>query len=292
MDSDLAYCLERFIDDQIKLIDAYLEKVKENETVEYKQIEQMKMVAIAKMKPQPNKGSHVEDAMIVQQFIEGLLEFSGSSETPGSKELRRYREMMCTEISAKIDDCSNHIIRLRNLGRPRSRSEKFVRQCNETIELLQNQQTMKENYEKLYHIVYRCNQTNVPDEVQHWWDEAYGLEIAKIIRLNKGFNPGIGNKQIAVLPRWSQPVDCARKIISLRDTGVVDDSQKKYAIVCEFVRQIRLVDEENRQEISEDDLINQLNTSEIDAAKKYAEDWLSKRDEIRNKKEDDICEYC
>jgi hypothetical protein len=291
MNSDLAYCLERFIDDQIQLIDDYLVKVKENETAEYQRIEQMKIVAMAKKKPETNKGSHDEDATIVQRFTEGLLEFAGSDETPGSKELKKYREMMCAEFSAKLDDCSNHIIRLRNSGKPRFRSEKFVRRCNETIELLQNRQTMKENYDKLYQIIYRSDQTNVADRVQHWWDEAYGSAIAEIIRLNKGFNPGIGNKQIAVLPRWSQPIDCAIKLISLREKGILDDSQKKYDIVCEFVRHIQSIDDKNRQEISEDDLINQLNSSEIDSAKKYAENWLNKRDEIRNQKEDDICEY-
>lgn len=291
MNSDLAYCLERFIDDQIQLIDDYLKKVKENETIEYQRIQQMKMLAIEKIKLQTDEGSYDEGGMIVQRFVEGLLDIANSSNVAVLTEVRRYREMMCTEFSAKIDDCSNLVIRLRNLARPTFRSNSFVKQCNETIKRLQRAQTTTENYDKLYQIINQSEQRNVVDNVQHWWDEAYGSAIMKIIRLNKRFNPGIGSRDIAFVPPWSQPIDCARKILSIRKQDMHGNSQKKYDIVCEFVREIQLIDDENRKEISEDDLINQLNSADIDFAKNYAENWLKKRNQRFYQQEDDACEY-
>jgi hypothetical protein len=292
MNSDLAYCLERFIDDQIQLIDDYLETVKEKKTIEHQRIEQMKMLAIEKRKQQTDGGpEHVKDAAIVQRFINKLLDIADNDNTPDAKELRKYREMMYSEFTAKIDDCSNHVIRLRNLAKPTFRSDDFVKQCNKTIKYLQQEQTLTENYDKLYEIIDQSDQANVADNVQNWWDEAYGSVVTKIIHLNKRFNPGVGNIDIALVQPWSQPIDCARKILLIETPKTLANYQKKYNIVCEFVRQIQSIDDENRQEISENNLINKLNRGDIDFAKNYTENWLIKRDQSRNQKEDASCEY-
>ena len=290
MNSDLAYCLLRFFDDQIILIDNYLEEVKENKEAEFQRIEELRSVAIAKRAFSANQRPHKEDAMIVARFLNGLIDIDGDDDSICSTEVRRYREMMCTEFSAKIDDCSNHVIRLRNLAKPRFRSAAFVTQCNHAIKYLQHGQTMTENYDKLHQIIEESTQMNVADRVQRWWDEAYGAAITKIIQLNKAFNPGIGNQEIALVAPWSQPVDCAKKILSIGSPKMIVYGKRKDYFVRTFVQQIRAVDEIIRAEITENDLVYQLKAGDVDMARDFTENWLRRRDEIRYQKENDTCE--
>ena len=197
--------------------------------------------------------------------------------------------MMLSEFSAKIDDCVDHVMRLRNLARPTYRSGQFVKQCNDTINYLKREKTMTENYGKLNQIIDSSDQKNVANNVQHWWDDAYGSSMMKIIQLNKGFNPGVGNKEIAYIPPWSQPIDCARNIISAETPKMLVYSKRKYQVVYEFVRRIQAMDEETRREISEDDLVYQLKTGEAEFAKNYAENWVRKREEGRIQKDHAHC---
>jgi hypothetical protein len=131
---------------------------------------------------------------------------------------------------------------------------------------------------------------NVADRVQRWWDEAYGSAIMKIIQLNKAYNPGIGNQDIAFVPPWSQPIDCARKILSIGSPKMTVYGKRKDFFVRTFVQQIRSIDPVTREEISENDLIYQLKAGDIEFAKDFTENWLRRRDEIRNQKEEDTCE--
>jgi hypothetical protein len=289
MNSDLAYCLEQFIDDQIQLIDDYLETVKENENVEYHRIEEMKTSSIANRKTQTNQSSHDKDAEIIQRFVEDLLEHAESASS-NARDIENYREMLRSEFSEKLDDCLKHVIRLRKLAKPILGSDEFVTQCDETIDYLQQEQKTNESYDKLYKILEPNDHKTVVDDVQNWWDKIYGSDITKIIHSNKRFNPGVGNSDIAlVLPR-SQMIEYAKKLISARNQELLINSQK-HDIVCEFVRQIQSTDDENRQEISEDDLINQLTSGDIDFAMSYAETWLKKRDTSRTQnQEEDSCE--
>lgn len=64
---------------------------------------------------------------------------------------------------------------------------------------------------------------------------------------------------------------------------------QRYDVVCEFFRKIHSTDENNRQDISAEDLIHQLNDGDIQLAITYAKTWPVKRDEIRSRKEENAC---
>lgn len=287
MNADLAYCLERFIDDQIQMIDDHLEIVKQNESVECQRIERMKIVSAAKKKPPVNKGSHDEDARIVQKFVRGLDDFADDEKTPAGRAMKKYREMLHNEFSAKISDCENHLTRLRKLARPIGASLDFRILCDETIVRLRNARTTPGNFAELDRILERSSSNAVGHDVQQWWNRTYGSGVVKIIRLNRRFNPSVGNKDITAITSWSQPIDCSRKFIQVRRERVVADAKIKYELISEFVHEIQSIDQNNREEINEKDLIDQLNNGDIEIARKYAETWLNKRDDVRNEKEEE-----
>lgn len=292
MNAELAYCLERFIDDQIQMIDDNLETVKQNETVECQRIEQMKMAWVKKRKPPINKGNHDEDERVVRKFINGLIDLADGEKTPVAIAMKKYREMLHNEFSAKMDDCEHHLTRLRKLASPIGRSRDFVILCDETITLLRQRRKAPDKFAELDRILSKSDSETIAHDIQQWWNTTYASDVRKMIRLNRRFNPHIGNEDITTISLWSQPIDCARKFVHVRKGKVAADAQIKYELISEFVRQIQSIDEENRRDIEQNELINRLNNMDIDSAKKYAATWLDKRDQLRNEKEEeDPCEY-
>ena len=78
-------------------------------------------------------------------------------------------------------------------------------------------------------------------------------------------------------------------ILKIKEDKVKKD--EAYKTICKFVREIRSMDEETRKEVSENELITQLNNNETDFALNYAQKWLKKRDDKRekSKKEEETC---
>ena len=289
MNSDLAYCLERFIDDQIQLIDDRLETVKKQGTVEYHRIQLLKESQSAQKKPKANRGSHDEDEAIVQRFIQRLFDIA---EDDTADNVENYKKMLRTELNEKLNECSKYVKRMRNLAKPILGSENFILRCNEIFGLLNQEQKTTENYNELCQIIEQSNAKDVVENVQQWWEKMYGSLIREINHLNKRFTPGISNNDMATIPSRGGMVGLAKRILSVGNDEVLVDSQK-YEIVSKFARQIRSIDDESRQEINEDELINELNNNNIDSAIDYAVKWLEKRDTQRNsKEEEDIsCKY-
>lgn len=292
MNAELAYCLEKFIDDQVQMIDDYLETVKHNETVECQRIERMKIASAKKKKPPINKGHHDEDERIVRKFVTGLTDLADGETTPVAMAMKRYREMLHNEFSAKMDDCEHHLTQLRKLARPIGASHDFVILCDDTIEALRQRRKTADYFAELDRVLSKSNSNTVAQNIQQWWNRTYASDVRKIIRLNRRFNPHVGNENITTISLWSQPIDCARKFVEVSKGKAAADAKAKHELICEFVREIQSIDEENRQEIDQNELVNQLNSMDMDSGKTYAEAWLDKRDHQRNKKEEeDPCEY-
>jgi hypothetical protein len=193
MDADLAYCLERFIDDQVHMIDDYLETVREEEAIEHQRIEHKKMSRMLKQKNQTNECSHDEDETIVQRFVRRLQATTDIDETAVDSDTKNYRKILRDELSKKIKNCSNLMIRLRNLAVPIRGSDEFIWQCDNVIDRFQQGRKTGESYKELYQIIEQSDSKQFVENVQDWWEKSYGSYVLEIIHYNKRFNPRVGN---------------------------------------------------------------------------------------------------
>lgn len=291
MNAELAYCLEHFIDDQIRSIDETIQDGKMKEEIECDKIEQKKKkFLVLRKKTHVNQGVHDEDAAAVQRFVSTFVEQRQQEKSAMSEELRQSRKRLEDLLQKKIIDCCNHIIRLNNLAVPTLHSSDFAIECELILERFQSQEIFKDNCEKLFAILEQTLQLNVFSNVQKWWNDNYEKYVRKIIRLNKSFTPGVGMNQCITLTRRDEIIRNANDVI----LKIKEDKVKKdeaYKTICKFVREIRSMDEETRKEVSENELITQLNNNETDFALNYAQKWLKKRDDKRekSKKEEETC---
>ncbi|CAF1450426.1 unnamed protein product [Rotaria sordida] len=292
MDADLAYCLERFIDDQIELIDRDLETIEQNEAHEYAKIDELMLSEnpTTTTATQINQSTHEEDAAIIQRFISDLLDTVNNDDAASSaNDLKDSLDELRSELTKQIDECIEFIVRIRKLARPILGSTNFVTQCGEFTNRLRAEKKSEKNFTDLCQIIETSDFRSVIENIQNWWKETYGSSVTEILHLNKRYNPGINNNDMIILPPRCSIILCAKKIISMRNMES-DAGSRKHDLICEFVRQIQSIDDINRQEISADDLIVQLDNSDIDSAIEFATNWLSKRDAIRDKqKEEDQC---
>ncbi|CAF5141589.1 unnamed protein product, partial [Rotaria magnacalcarata] len=58
-------------------------------------------------------------------------------------------------------------------------------------------------------------------------------------------------------------------------------------IIRKFVNRLLILDEEDRDKIDPEKLIDELNTSDIEQIAAYTTKWLEKRDEVRNRKQEE-----
>ncbi|CAF4859417.1 unnamed protein product [Rotaria sp. Silwood1] len=293
MDTDLAYCLERFIDDQIELIDQNLETIEQNEAHEYAKIDELMLsenpttTATTTEATPISQSTHEEDAAIVQRFVSDLLDtVNNDSAASSPNDLKDSLDELRSELTKQIDECMEFIVRIRKLARPILGSTNFVTQCREFTNRLSAEKKSEKNFTDLCQIIETSDFRSVVENIQNWWKETYGSSINEIIHLNKRYNPGINNNDMVILPPRCSIILCAKRIISIRNMESNADS-RKHDIVCEFVREIQSIDDINRQEISADDLIVQLDNCDINSAIEFANNWLSKRDAIRDKQKEE-----
>ncbi|CAF3008535.1 unnamed protein product [Rotaria sp. Silwood2] len=286
MDADLAFCLGQFIDDQVKFIDDRLEAIKQEEVTAYDKIEQEKII-YNKNKPIPkNKGTHYEDQALIDQFIQDLCDDDENVNKPKSIiDDQSCIDTLRAEISTKVNACSNYIIRIRNLAQPLPRTSKFVESCNEAIDYFRQLQEFEDNFKKLYSILEQSDSSNVVQNSQKWWKDTYGSTVAELNRRNTKINPAITENNFAILSSTSRVIDNAKKLMAARQ--VVSVEPQKLDIIRKFVKRLLIIDEENRDKINAEELIDQLNNSNIKQIIDYTKKWIAKRDEIRNHKEVD-----
>jgi hypothetical protein len=284
MDADLAFCLGQFIDDQVQIIDDSLEKIKQEEIVEYRKIEK-EQIAYNKKKPAPKKkGSHHEDKTLVDQFIQELRNSIQPSNTKSIVDDKNCIDTLRAEVSTKVNASTKYISRLRNLAQPMPNTSKFVQTCNETMEHFRQAQKREDNFKELCIILEESDKDNVLSNVQKWWKDTYGSTITDINRRNQRFNGAITENSFVSVSKRSRIAENSSRLLDARKIIFVQPS--KLDIIRKFVAQLLSIDEEKRDTINADELIDQLNTRNIDDIIDYAKQWLAKRDEIRNQKEE------
>jgi hypothetical protein len=286
MDDDLAYCLGQFIDDQVEFIDKRLRDIKQEENVECRRLEEEKQGFDKKRPPPKNNGSHHEDKALVDQFIRDLRDSTKDSSTPKTIiDDQTLIGRLRAEVSTKVGACANYVNRIRNLAQPLPRTTQFVQSCNEAMEHFRRPQELEENFTRLRIISEQSDADDIGKNVQKWWKDSYGDTISGINRRNLKINAAANENNFAALSSTSRILDNAKKLIAARKIIYVEPP--KLEIIRQFVRQLLVLDEENRDKINADNLIDQLNKSDNETAVKYATTWLEKRDEIRNQKEEE-----
>lgn len=291
MNADLAFCLDQFADDQLKLVDGILEKIQAEETLEFQKVKQEEESPATIEQHRINKirkGTHKEDQTIVNKFIQDLHESSIIREQPRNNDNDVVRDTLQAEIKTKLGACSSYVSRLGKLAKRKSNSTEFQQRCHEAVDLLRDPREFEEKFDELCALLEQSDICNCAQNVEQWWKEAFGNTIADINHRNKRFHPTIIEKNFANLSSRSRIVQRATTMIEKRKS-LKTNQLDKYDVICNFVQQIQLIDENNCQETKADDLINKLNDNDNQLAIDYAKTWLKQRDEIRNQKEENIC---
>lgn len=284
MDDDIAFCLDRFIEDQVQLIEDRLDELKQEETVECRKLEQEKVTANKKKPPPKNKGSHHNDKSLIDQFIQELRDDEANANNSETlPDDPNHIATLKAEISTKLNACKSYLSRLRNVARTVPNSSNFVDACEDLIIYCRQQRDFENNFQQLCNILAESNTDNVTENTQQWWKEKYGNAIGNINIRNKKFNPVITENGFAVLSSRSRVLTNAKKLIEARQS--VNVKSEKVEIIRKFVNRLFTMDEDERNQTKREDLIEQLKDNTLEQIIDYTNKWLSKRDEIRNRKE-------
>ncbi|CAF0962598.1 unnamed protein product [Rotaria sordida] len=215
MHADLAICLGQFIDDQVKLIDDRLERIKQEQIAACNKNEHEKNL-YNKNKPIPkNKGTHYENKALIDQFIQDLCDDDANVSKPKSIiDDPNCVDTLHAEVSTKINACSNYITRIRNLAQPLPRTSKFVELCNEAIDYFRRTQEFEDNLKKLYTV----------------------LEQNKLNHRNQKINSAVTENNFAILSSTSRVIDDVKKLMAARK--VVSVEPQKLDIIRKFVKRL------------------------------------------------------
>ncbi|CAF3917767.1 unnamed protein product [Adineta steineri] len=286
MEDGVAFCLGQFRDEQVQLFDNRIQKNKEEEIEECNKIEQERAADIQNQPPPKDKGSHYRDKALVDKFVKDLGQCSAQpKKVRAVTDDQTCIDSLRAELWTKLTASTNYINRLHSLARPLPNTAKFVETCRETVESFKRPSDFDANYKALYKIIEQDEKEQVIDSIQNWWKEKYGDKIAEINQRNDRFNKAITDKNFVALSSNSGVIRNAKKLIEVREEIIVEPGH--FEIVREFVRQLLLFDREKREHTNANELSNELNSRAIEEIIDYAERWLSERDEMRNRKEED-----
>lgn len=282
MDEDLAFCLDHFIDDQIDLIDQKIEQIKREAAEKCRKLEQEKLAANRKKPPPKNKGTHNEDKALVDRFIRDLRH----DEAKLNCKHTIVDDPVCiatlrAHFSTKVNASAHYLSRIRNLASQSPRANKFIGSCKELISYCHQKETFETNFQELCRVLADSDKETVVQNTQQLWKDTYGDSINDINTRNKKLHPVINENGFAVLSRRSRVIESAKQLINARK--IIAPESQKGVIVRKFVDRLIILDEEDRDKINPEELIEQLINSLIDQIIDYTNKWLSKRDEIRNR---------
>ncbi|CAF1526108.1 unnamed protein product [Adineta steineri] len=286
MDSDLAFCLGRFIDDQVQLIDDQIKEIKKEEIEKCNKIEEERAADIKNRPPPKDKGSHDKDKALVDKFVSDLRQCSAEpTKTRTVIDDQTCIDSLRAELWTKLTASTTYINRLYSLARPLPNTAKFTETCRETVESFKRPSDFDASFKALYSIIEEDEKDQVINSIQKWWKRTYGDIISGINQRNERFNKAVTEPNFAVLGPNSGVIRNAKKLIEARQEIIVEPGY--FEVVREFVRQLLLLDQEKREHTDANELIDELHRRAIEEIIDYAERWLSERDEIRNQKEED-----
>jgi hypothetical protein len=284
MDDDLAYCFGRFIGDQVELIDKRLEEIENEERTAYENIEKERKIYDDKRPVPKSKGLHHEDQALVDQFIQELRAAVQTKDTRTIIDDPTRIDTLRAETATKVNAAARYLVRIRNLARQMPNNASFIQACNENIDSFQKAQDFEGHFNGLLAALQQTDAGDVVPNVQAWWKNAYGSTLADLNRRNERFNKAATETGYITVSASSRIIDHSKKLIEARTIIIVPPPTRD--IICKFVRRLLLLDEERRETVNEEVLVNQLFEGDPEEAIKYAQQWLAKRDEIRNQKEE------
>lgn len=287
MDDNLAFCLGQFIDEQVKIIDDKIDEIKNDEREKCRAIEKARDEYERKKPPAKNKGNHGEDQRLVDQFIDEMRAVENVKPQRNVLDDPTRVDALRAEIQTKVGACANYVTRLRGLAMPLPNSKQFVTLCSETIIYCKSGSKFQENFELYNQVLQETEDDALLTNTRQWWKDTYGGKVAEVNERNKKFNPAIIDLGFVTIAPNSRIMDNGRQLLSARKVEVIPSP--KGGIIRRFVRHLLSLDEDRRASVDEEKLVEQLNEGPVDEAVNYARQWLKKRDEIRNHKEEDPC---
>jgi len=290
MDEDLAFCLGNFIDDQVQLIDDRIGEIEKEETEKYEKIRKEKSIFLKKKPPEKDHGSHSADQALVDGFVQELRDKGTTKEKRTVIDDETCIGTLRAETQTKVNAAGQYILRLKNSARSFGNTKNFVELCNETYEYINSAQRFQVNFDELMTILQEADADNVVQHVRRWWKDAYGARISEINTRNNKFNQAATENNYATLTQTNRIFDNAKKLLAARTVVYVEPPRLE--IIRKFVRQLFILDKDKQDETNPDELCKQLDRLDVDGMINYAQQWLAKRDEIRNKKpEPDQCKH-
>lgn len=282
MDTDLAFCLENFIHDQVQLIDDRIRAIEDQEAAECEKIRRERSIFEKKKPPEKNNGSHNADQALVDRFIQELRDKGTAKEKRTVIDDETCIATLRAETQTKVNATGQYVVRLKNSARSFANTKSFIETCNETVEYFNSAQNFQKNFDELMTILQEADADTVVQRVRQWWKNAYGSRVAEVNTRNSKFNQAATENNYATLTQTNRIFDNAKKLIAARTVVFVEPP--KLEIIRKFVQQLFVLDEDKQKETTRDELIKHLNSLEIDGMNDYARQWLKKRDDIRNKK--------
>lgn len=283
MDDGLAYCLDRFIDEQGELMDQRIEAIRKKAVEECRRIEAAKSEADKKKPPPRNKGSHDQDKALVDRLLRDLNDSANNTPSRTVTNDPACIDALRAEILTKVGACSKYVARLRNLAQPLPNTKSFVQSCNEAIELCRRPDHFEESFRQYCTILSESDEDNFVRETQKWWKSAYGTTIAKLNERNLKINRALTEDQYATVSPTSRIAANARSLLAARKIELLEPPKSE--IIRQFVQRHLALDEELQKKMDPDSLIERLNIEDNNRAISYAQQWLRSRDEVRNEKE-------
>ena len=256
MDEDLAFCLDRFINDQMKIIDEDLAKITQDELDECDRIEAQKRHSPLTSPSPRNKGSHGEDNAPVDRLIRDLRACDDVEQTTTIVENQTCLDSLRAEILTKIGACTTYLGRLRDSAVRLRRAGKFMRDCDAMIDYCLRPATFDRNFRRLCARLKTTDEKNVGEQIREWWSDAYGSSIAELNRRNEQID--------------------------------LTDNEEGYTVVWSTSR---IIEQGENLIRTRKQVVDKLNAGSTDKDVAYARQWLHDRDEIRNHKEVDSCTW-
>ena len=287
MNSDLAFCLGRFIDEQVKVIDEKYDEIQKVELEKEQEIQDQSRQYEEQKPPAKDKGSHDADKALIDRFIRDLRE----AEEKGADRLviedPAALDSLRAEIVTKVGAAQNYVNRIRALAQPMPNTKKFLEACQAATQQLRRTDLLEENFAKLCQLLKDSDENTLVKTIQAWWKEAYGAMIANLNEQNKKFNRAVTEDSFAIVSPTSRIVSNGKILLKARK--IVAGESKTIEVIRRFVNRLVNIDEDERNKNDSEALIEELSKGNIEDAVEYARRWLKRRDDIRNIKEENPC---
>lgn len=279
MDEQLAFCVEKFVENQCEQIDEEIHNIEAEESEEIKKIE----VEEHRRGPTKDRGLFTIDSKLVEQFVVDIREAEALCAPRAVVDDGASVRALRSEILTKVNASKNYLTRLRNLAKPMPKSKAFVEECNEVISYFSRNEIYESNFQKLCNDLQGVDVDGLLPATQKWWKETYGVKIAAINKKNEKFNQAVVETGFGTIQPASQIVSNGKALLNART--VTGGDEPKVAVLKRFARDVCQLDEDRRNEEGETRVFEKLQQGSVNGAVSFARSWLVHRNEVRKMKD-------